>query len=144
MAKLWGDNFFNPTTRKWTTNATADDGKPLERGFNMFVLDPIVKIFDAVASSEYDIVKLMLRKLGVVLSQDDRDLTGEQLFSAIMRKFLPAGDTLLELIVINLPLPLLRSLIALRTSMMDQWMTSLASASETVIQMVRSSFTFSR
>ena len=46
MSRLWGDNFFNPTTRKWTTSGTSADGKPLERAFNQFVLDPIFKIFE--------------------------------------------------------------------------------------------------
>ena len=35
MPKLWGDNFFNPKTKKWSTKATDADGKALERGFNM-------------------------------------------------------------------------------------------------------------
>lgn len=29
MAKLWGDNYFNPKTKKWTTKATTDDGTQL-------------------------------------------------------------------------------------------------------------------
>jgi len=35
MPKLWGDNYFNPKTKKWSTKATDADGKQLERGFNM-------------------------------------------------------------------------------------------------------------
>lgn len=35
MAKLWGDNFFNPKTKKWSTKAVSADGDNLERGFNM-------------------------------------------------------------------------------------------------------------
>lgn len=35
MPKLWGDNYFNPKTKKWSTKAVDADGKPLERGFNM-------------------------------------------------------------------------------------------------------------
>ena len=30
MQKLWGDNFFNPATKKWTTKANDADGKSLE------------------------------------------------------------------------------------------------------------------
>lgn len=29
MPKLWGDNFFNPKTKKWTTKHVADDGTEL-------------------------------------------------------------------------------------------------------------------
>lgn len=45
MGKLWGDNYFNPATKKWTPKSTDADGQPLERAFNMFVLDPIYKNF---------------------------------------------------------------------------------------------------
>ncbi|KAF8899125.1 P-loop containing nucleoside triphosphate hydrolase protein [Infundibulicybe gibba] len=105
MAKLWGDNYFNPATRKWTTNSAGPDGKNLERAFNQFVLDPIFKIFDAVMNFKKDAIGPMLEKLDVKLASDERDLEGKQLLKVIMRKFLPAGDSLLEMIVINLPSP---------------------------------------
>lgn len=35
MPKLWGDNYFNPKTKKWSTKNVDADGKALERGFNM-------------------------------------------------------------------------------------------------------------
>ena len=53
MERLWGDNYFNPKTKKWTKVAEAD-GKPLERSFNMFILDPIFKIFDAFTKGKVD------------------------------------------------------------------------------------------
>ncbi|KAJ7757517.1 P-loop containing nucleoside triphosphate hydrolase protein [Mycena metata] len=105
MAKLWGDNFFNPATRKWSTKPTDADGKPLERAFNSFVLDPIFKIFDAVMNFKKDAIAPMLEKLEVKLAPDERDLEGKALLKVIMRKFLPAGDALLSMIVIHLPSP---------------------------------------
>ncbi|KIM88726.1 hypothetical protein PILCRDRAFT_813700 [Piloderma croceum F 1598] len=104
MGKLWGDNFFNPATRKWTTKSEAD-GKQLERAFNMFILDPIFKIFDAVMNYKKDAIPPMLEKLEIKLAQEERDLEGKALLKVIMRKFLPAGDSLLEMIVIHLPSP---------------------------------------
>ena len=129
MAKLWGDNYFNPLTKKWTTKNVADwntvDGKPVEgkivdgktadgrtvdrktldRAFNSFVLDPIFKIFDAIMNFKKDEVTSMLQKLDVKLLPDERELEGKALLKVVMRKFLPAGDSLLEMIVINLPSP---------------------------------------
>src|ERR1700722_16051954 len=106
MAKLWGDNFFNPATKKWTKTANTDDGKPLERAFNMFVLDPIFKIFEAVMNFDQPSITNMLEKLDIKLTQAERDVEGKKaLLKVIMRKFLPAGDSLLEMIVINLPSP---------------------------------------
>jgi elongation factor 2 len=105
MGKLWGDNYFNPATKKWTTKGTADDGKPLDRAFNAFVLDPIFKIFDAIMNFKKESVFGMLEKLNVKLAADEKELEGKALLKVVMRKFLPAGDSLLEMIVINLPSP---------------------------------------
>ncbi|KAI0308336.1 P-loop containing nucleoside triphosphate hydrolase protein [Multifurca ochricompacta] len=105
MAKLWGDNFFNPATKKWSTKSTDADGKSLERAFNQFVLDPIFKIFESVMNFQKDKIGPMLDKLDIKLAQDERELEGKALLKVIMRKFLPAGDSLLEMIVINLPSP---------------------------------------
>ncbi|KAF8756260.1 P-loop containing nucleoside triphosphate hydrolase protein [Rhizoctonia solani] len=100
MAKLWGDNFFNPATKKWSTKNTDADGKPLERAFNMFVLDPIFKIFDAVMNYKKETITPMLEKLEVKLAPEERDLEGKALLKVVMRKFLPAGDSLLEMITL--------------------------------------------
>ncbi|BGO90729.1 hypothetical protein NBRC10512_000669 [Rhodotorula toruloides] len=105
MPKLWGDNYFNPKTKKWSTKAVDADGKPLERGFNMFVLDPIFRIFDAVMNFKKDQIPGLLEKLEINLTSDEKDLEGKALLKVIMRKFLPAGDSLLEMVVIHLPSP---------------------------------------
>ncbi|KAI8365252.1 elongation factor 2 [Radiomyces spectabilis] len=105
MVKLWGENYFNPATKKWTTKSTDAKGKPLERAFNMFVLDPIFRIFDSVMNFKKDQIPTLLEKLDVQLKNDEKDLEGKQLLKVIMRKFLPAGDALLEMICIHLPSP---------------------------------------
>ena len=105
MARFWGDNYFNPKTKKWSTKDTDADGKPLERAFNMFVLDPIFRIFDSVMNFKKDQIPTLLEKLDIVLKQEERDLEGKALLKVVMKKFLPAGDSLLEMIVINLPSP---------------------------------------
>jgi len=105
MDRLWGDNFFNPKTKKWTKKGTDDDGKTLDRAFNMFVLDPIFKIFEACMNHKTASLMPMLEKLEISLKSEEKDLEGKALLKVIMKKFLPAGDSLLEMIVINLPSP---------------------------------------
>ena len=106
IAKLWGDNFFNPATRKWSAKSADADGKPLERAFNMFVLDPIFKVFDAVMKHKKDQVETMCEKLEIKLTPEEKEISdAKALLKTIMRKFLPAGEALLEMIVIHLPSP---------------------------------------
>ncbi|KAJ5899258.1 hypothetical protein N7495_004002 [Penicillium taxi] len=104
LERLWGDNFFNPKTKKWTKNPESD-GKTLERAFNMFILDPIFKIFAAIQHNKREEIATLVEKLEIQLAVDERDLEGKNLLKVIMRKFLPAADALLEMICIHLPSP---------------------------------------
>ncbi|KAL1915707.1 uncharacterized protein VTP21DRAFT_3041 [Calcarisporiella thermophila] len=105
MQKLWGENYFNPATKKWTTKSTDAAGKPLERAFCMFVLDPIYKLFDAIMNFKKEQTEMMLSKLEIPLKSDEKDLEGKALLKVVMRKFLPAGEALLQMICIHLPSP---------------------------------------
>jgi elongation factor 2 len=99
-----GDNYFNPHTKKWTTKSTHE-GKELERAFNQFILDPIFRIFAAVMNFKKDEIPVLLEKLNIKLSVDDRDKEGKQLLKVIMRTFLPAADALMEMLILHLPSP---------------------------------------
>ncbi|XP_071953226.1 elongation factor 2b-like [Antedon mediterranea] len=101
MKRLWGDQYFNPKEKKW--NKVGGDG--YVRGFNMFVLDPIYKMFDAIMNFKKDITANLLEKLNIKLTSDDKELEGKPLLKAVMRKWLPAGDALLQMITIHLPSP---------------------------------------
>lgn len=105
MKRLWGDNFFNPKTKKWTHSATDANGKPLERAFNLFVLDPIFRIFSAVQNSRLEELWTLLEKLEINMKSDEKDLRDKALLKCVMRKFLPAADALLEMICVHLPSP---------------------------------------
>ncbi|GMF66549.1 unnamed protein product [[Candida] boidinii] len=74
MERLWGDSFFNPKTKKWSNKATDADGKNLERAFNMFVLDPIFRLFAAIMNFKKDEIPTLLEKLEINLKGDEKDL----------------------------------------------------------------------
>jgi len=100
MARLWGDQFYNAKEKKW--KKVQSEGV---RGFTMFVLDPIYKMFDAVMNFKKDIYEKLLEKLNIKLSIEDKELEAKPLIKKIMQKWLPAGETMLQLITIHLPSP---------------------------------------
>jgi elongation factor 2 len=105
MEKLWGDNFFNPNTKKWTTNMFLPNGKKLERAFCAFIMKPIGTLIDAIMAEKEDVYMKMIEKLNVVIPKDAKDLRGKPFMKRIMQTWLPAADTLLQMIVNFLPSP---------------------------------------
>ncbi|KAF8927986.1 P-loop containing nucleoside triphosphate hydrolase protein [Dissophora ornata] len=105
MGKLWGENYFNSATKKWSAKNTDADGKPLERAFNMFVLDPIFRLFDTTMNKKKEDVLALLEKLSITLKTEEKEFEGKLLLKTIMKKFLPAGEALMEMLVIHLPSP---------------------------------------
>merc|ERR1711884_163118 len=109
MKKLWGENFFNPKTKKWS-KSKDDDNK---RSFNMYVLDPIYMVFDAIMNFKKDQVEKLLGKLTTadgrlvkdVLKHEEKEMEGKPLMKCVMRNWLPAGEAMFQMIVIHLPSP---------------------------------------
>jgi elongation factor 2 len=102
MKRLWGDNFFDAKTKKWVKAPTKSAPK---RAFVQFILDPIYKVFDAIMNEKDADVETLYEKLNVKLKAEDRALKAKPLMKAFMRTWLPAGDTLLQMIAIHLPSP---------------------------------------
>jgi elongation factor 2 len=106
MKRLWGDVFQNG--KKIVKSATKlSDGNTVEdcRYFNKFILSPIYMVFDKIMKEQPDALKFV-EKLGVKLTADEREMIGKPLMKTTMRKWLPAGDALLQMITIHLPSPL--------------------------------------
>ncbi|XP_075591036.1 elongation factor 2-like [Dermatophagoides farinae] len=108
MKRLWGENYFNVKTKKWYTSKSSND-TDLVRGFCFFILKPIIDLFEVTLNSDNsaqrDKLDKMLVSMGVELKSDEKELQGKHLLKRIMQLWLPAGDTLLEMIVTHLPSP---------------------------------------
>mmetsp|Transcript_5440 Transcript_5440/g.8020 ORF Transcript_5440/g.8020 Transcript_5440/m.8020 type:complete len:863 (-) Transcript_5440:321-2909(-) len=102
MQKLWGDWYFDAARKVWTT---SDKKGTLERAFCQFISTPITTLFDAIMNEKHGKVKKMLKAIGVTLKGDENELVGKQLLKRVMQKWLPAGDAVLEMIVLHLPSP---------------------------------------
>lgn len=114
IKRLWGDMFMDEEG-KWSKKP----GPGKVRGFNKLVLDPIFKIFnfcmksnepkEALAFTEKLIENVVKDDTKMVdemsLTKEDREKEGKALFKILMKKWLPAGETLLQMITIHLPSP---------------------------------------
>jgi elongation factor 2 len=104
MKRFWGDNFYSPSEKKWGTTQ-ADT---YQRGFNQFVLDPIMKVFHSIMNFKKDDYMKLIEKLNVKIPTEEKDKLqegGKPLLKVVMKSWLPAGDTLLSMIAIHLPSP---------------------------------------
>lgn len=105
MEKFWGDNYFDAPNKKWRTDGETEDGKSLRRCFAQFIMDPICKLCQNIIDGNVEGYLKMLKVLDLELSQEDKLLSGKQLLKAVMSKWLPAADCLLEMMVKHLPSP---------------------------------------
>ncbi|EFA75002.1 elongation factor 2 [Heterostelium album PN500] len=106
IQRLWGDNYFDAEGKKWTSSTTSVSGKPLARAFCQFVLEPIYQLSRAIVDDNQEKIDKMVKTLNINLSTEDKELKGKALVKAVMRKFLPAADAILEMIVMHLPSPI--------------------------------------
>jgi len=101
LKNLWGDRFYFAKEKKWKN----EGGPGGSRGFNMFVLDPIYKLFKSIMDFKKDAYEKILTKMNIKLETEEKALEGKPLLKTVMRKWLPAGDALLMMIAIHLPSP---------------------------------------
>jgi len=85
MEKLWGDNFFDPKTKKWTKKQT--DSQSCKRGFCQFVYEPIKVIIEACMADDKKKLFTMLEKLSIAdkVKTEDKEKTGKPLMKAVMQ-----------------------------------------------------------
>ncbi|KAG0554384.1 hypothetical protein KC19_12G087300 [Ceratodon purpureus] len=104
MKKLWGENFFDSATGKWSTKSNGS--ATCRRGFVHFVYNPIKEMISSAMSSETDQVMRLLSKYNcAVKSNELLELGGKALMKKVMQAWLPASSALLEMMIFHLPSP---------------------------------------
>jgi len=101
--KLWGYHYLDPETNKWNTSGVGP------RGFVKLILEPIYKFHNLIVKPSDDGKNQSLKmaeSLGIPLTSEDKDLDGRQLVKVIMRRWIPVGNALLDVIINHLPSPI--------------------------------------
>merc|ERR1712038_2227520 len=101
MKRLWGDQFYHPKEKKWSKSSE----KGYVRGFTQYILDPIYKVFNMCMKDTKENALALIEKIGVKLTTEEKDEQEKKLLKTVMRKWLPAGEALLQMISIHLPSP---------------------------------------
>lgn len=107
LPKLWGDNFYDSSTGKWSTDSTDKDGNELPRGFCKFILEPIMKLATAIQEGDRFSYTSLMTKLGIQISNSELDevKTPKHLMRKIMHNWIDLADCLLVMIISHLPSP---------------------------------------
>lgn len=105
MKKLWGDNYYDPTIKQFITEPVSSDGKPLERTFVEFIINPIMRLFKNIMEDKRENVFKIVNSLGLTLTNEQKEMSGKPLLKAVFMKWLNAAEALLEMIVEKLPSP---------------------------------------
>jgi elongation factor 2 len=105
MKKLWGENFWDPKEKQWVKK---NDSGNLQRGFCQFVLAPIRLIFDSIMSEKKAVYEPIIAALKLKMTKDEITAAGtrpKDYLKLVMKKWIPAGDALLDMIAEHLPSP---------------------------------------
>jgi elongation factor 2 len=104
LKNLWGEAYFDPETKKVVHTSTP--GKNHERYLCKMFLGPIFKLVKAIRANDWAQIDDLLPRIDVTLSARDREKMDKDLMRAIMRKFLPLADSLLDATFVHLPSPI--------------------------------------
>ncbi|CAI5741091.1 unnamed protein product [Peronospora destructor] len=102
-AEAVGRLVLDATNKKWTSKNNPEG--TLKRAFCQFIMDPIIKMFEAIMNDKKAKYEKMMKAVGVELKSDEKELTGKPLLKRVMQRWLPAADAVLEMIVVHLPSP---------------------------------------
>lgn len=105
MQKFWGDNYFSPQKKQFTTDAQDGNGGELPRCFVQFIMKPIITLIRNVMDGNLEAVWKMLDQLQIVLNAEQKERRLKDLMKIICQKWINAAEALLEMIIMKLPSP---------------------------------------
>lgn len=101
-ARLWGDVYFNPATRKFQRKPHAS-GAP--RSFVQFVLEPLYKLYSRVLGEGAETLSATLRELRIPHRRSELSIDPAPLLKLVLSRFLGTPSGFADMVVRHLPSP---------------------------------------
>ncbi|KAJ5600141.1 hypothetical protein N7450_001208 [Penicillium hetheringtonii] len=101
-ARLWGDIFYNPRSRKFTRKGVEENSK---RAFVKFVLEPIYKLYSHTLSESPEDLKETLASVGVSLKPSQLKLDAKELLNLVCEQFFGPPTGFVDMAVQHVPSP---------------------------------------
>jgi 116 kDa U5 small nuclear ribonucleoprotein component len=101
-ARLWGDIFFNPKSRKFSRKGMEERSK---RTFVNFILEPIYKLFSHTISESPEDLKDTLATLNISLKPSQLKTDAKVLLKLVCEQFFGTADGFVDMIVQHVPSP---------------------------------------
>lgn len=101
--RLWGDIYYNSSSRKFTRKQADPED---DRTFVHFIMEPLYKLYSGVLSEDTDTLKETLRGLGISLKPVMFKMDVRPLLKAVLDQFFGPATGLVDVIVDHIPSPL--------------------------------------
>lgn len=100
--RLWGDIFFNPTTRKFQRKQRDTEAT---RGFVYFILEPLYKLYAQTIGEDAATLKKTLKSLNISLKDNVYKLDSRDLLRIVCRSFFGTSRGFVEAMLQHIPNP---------------------------------------
>lgn len=101
-ARLWGDIFYNPTSRKFTRKGVEERAM---RSFVKFVLEPIYKLYSHTLSESPEDLKKTLANVGIHLKPSQLKTDAKELLGLVCEQFFGPASGFVDMVVQHVPSP---------------------------------------
>lgn len=101
-SKLWGDQYFCRSTRKFET---SPDRPNVDRSFVEFILEPLYKIYSHAVATDAKNLSPLLDNLGIRLKKSELLLDSRPLIRLILSKFFGNSAGFIEMVSSHFPSP---------------------------------------
>eukprot|EP00808_Paulinella_micropora_P013828 g76397.t1 len=112
--KLWGNNFYDASKKRWSDSPCSKSGRVLKRGFCLLIWEPLQALYEAGGKKGQGekaeeegraILAKFCERQGLSVSPEDRAAPLEAYFKAVLQAWIPADGALVQMIVQHLPCP---------------------------------------